>query len=399
MKKIILSVAVAAMALTTTASALEDIKVNGQAKLWYETNDKGNGLFDQDQASGEVVFKLGMTGKQGDVGFGATIYQTSSMGLEGSLVTGTRTSTTNVQGNGDMFTGEAYVTAPAGANTTLKIGKQELNTPFVFTEKWNAMPITYNAAVAVYKADDLTVVGAYVGQTSGDTTDANADGSADAQWKSAGTPTAMINANGAYTLGGLYKTDGLGVNAWYYTLPGVADAFWVDASTKVAGLNVKAIVASMMPAASGSDATLGFAASVATKVSGVTVFAAASMVGEDGALPLANVGTNFKKTKLPTAGVYTDGVYVAQPGSTAIKVKAVTKIGSTKLIAQFVNNTNSNTWAAGKDKDTTEIDIIAIQKFGDFNVKGILMNRTFADSATATGTDGMHVRAIVSLNF
>lgn len=37
MKKIIVSVAVAAIALSTTASALEDIKVNGQAKVWYET--------------------------------------------------------------------------------------------------------------------------------------------------------------------------------------------------------------------------------------------------------------------------------------------------------------------------------------------------------------------------
>ena len=396
MKKIILSVAVAAMALTTTASALEDIKVNGQAKLWYETNDKGNGLFDQDQASGEVVFKLGMTGKQGDVGFGTTVYQSSTMGLETSIVSGVRTNTTHLSNDannsngGQAFVGEAYVTAPMGSDTTLKFGKQELNTPLAFTEKWNATPNTFNAAVAINQSiDNLTLIGAYVGQDNA--TDWKVDGEVSNAYTGAGATLAFA---------GLYKTDSLALNAWYYSLESVASAIWIDAGVKVAGMNVKGYFSTITPDADGADATMALAASVSTEVSGVTLFGAFSTVTDDAGLAFSNTSTDGKKTKLPTAGVYTDGLYVAMPGATAMKVKAVTKIGSTKLIAQLVNNTNS----LNDLQDTMEIDVIAIQKVGDFNVKGILMNRTFANTdvqiaPTKTNVDAMHVRVIVSLNF
>lgn len=398
MKKIILSVAVAAMALTTTASALEDIKVNGQAKLWYETSDAAAGdLFTQGQSSGEVVFKLGMTGKQGDVGFGATVYQTSTMGLETSLVANARTNTSNIgtatSANGytntntqagQMYTGEAYVTAPAGSSTTLKIGKQELNTPLAFTEKWNATPNTFNAAVAVNKSiDNLTIIGAYVGQDNA--TNFKADGE---------VSNAFTGTGATIALAGLYKTDSLAVNAWYYGLEGTATALWLDAGVKVAGMNVKGYFSTITPHDStGLDATTAIAASVATKVGGVSLSGAFSTIGDDNGLAFANVSTGFKKTKLPTAAIYLDGLAVAQPGATSMKVKAVTKISDTKIIAQLVSCANDNGVLAGGTSGS-EIDLIAVTKLGDFNVKGIIMQRSFevADSQ-------MHVRAIVSLNF
>ena len=413
MKKIIVSAAVAALALTTTASALEDIKVNGQAKIWYETNDKGEGLFNKDMASGEVVFKLGMTGKQGNVGFGTTVYQTSTMGLEGSLVSGVRTNTTHLSnttadvvdttdtdtnvstttvqtsnGNGgQMFTGEAYITAPI-AGATLKLGKQELDTPLAFTERWNAVPNTFNAAVGIIPAtSNLTVVAAYVGQDNA--TSWKADGEVTNNYMGAGATT--------FALAGLFKTDAIGVNVWAYSIAKTATAFWADASLKAGPVAVKAIVASMMPAANGADNTTAYALSAGAKAAGWNISLAASQVSEDGVLPVANTSTGFKKTKLPTAGVYTDGVYVAQMGSTAVKVKAAGKIGSTGIAFQAVNNTNSITASAAKE--TTEIDLIVSQKLGDFNIKGIILNRSFADSATDTAAGGNHIRLITSINF
>ena len=409
MKKIILSVAVAAMALSTTASALEDIKVSGSTKVWYETNNAGdNEILNKDNASAEVVFKLGMTGKQGDVSFGAEVTQGSTMGLENELVSGVRTSTTNLTGptatttgvdsdgdpitttttvngtnNGDMYVSKAHIVAPVVADTIVKLGRQELNTPFAFTEKWNAQQNNFDAAVFVNNSvSDLTIIGAYVGQT-------NTAGSFKA--------TQEFNQlfNGAFAAGALYKTDAIAANVWAYELPSVAKAFWADAGMKVGPVAAKVYVASMMPAACGEDNTLGFALSGAMKMDGIKLFAAASMVGEDGTLALANTATGFKKTKLPTAGVYTDGVYIAQPGSTAIKLKAATKLGSTGVLAQIINNTNSNNDA----KDTMEIDVIASQKVGVFNLKGILMHRMFADDATDTASGGQHVRVIASVKF
>ena len=396
MRKIILSAAVAVMALSTTASALEDIKVNGQAKLWYESNNKGDSsILNKDGAIGSVIFKLGVTGKQGNVGFGATLYQGSTMGLENLLVSNvTTTDTTNFvgTGNGEMYTGEAYITAPI-AGATLKFGKQELDTPLVFTERWSPTPNSFNAAVAIVPAtDNLTVVAAYVGQDNTGASTAGPD-----SFAVEGEVSRQLNSHGAYTIGGLYKNDGLAVNAWAYALPTVANAIWIDAAMTIANVNVKAYAASMMPAADGADDTTAFALSAAGKAAGIKLFAAASTVSEDGALAVANVST-WKKTKLPTMAVYLDGRSVAAPGATSIKLKAATKVAGTGLALQGVMVNNDNgvlTDVVGNAGDSaTEIDLIATKKIGDINLKGIIMHRD-QDDVDAQ----QHFRVIASVNF
>ena len=377
MKKIILSVAAATMALTTAAAALEDIKVNGQAKLWYETNDAGtNDMFDQGASSGEVVFKLGMTGKQGNVGFGTTIYETSTMGLENNLVSATRTNTAN----GDMYVGEAYITIPAGAKTMLKIGKQELDTPLAFSERWNATPNTFNAAVAINNSfDNLTLVGAYVGQDSNPT-----------NFKSSGTPNNTV-FDTVLAAAALYKNDAIAANVWYYQLRSTAKALWIDATVKAGPAAITGYYATMMPEASvAPQDTDAYAVKVAGKVSGVKLMAAYSAVSDDNGLPVANTATGFKKTKLPTAGVYTDGLYVAQNDSTAYKVKAAGKLGSTGLALQYIDNDNDKNVAL----NTQEIDLIITQKVADVNFKAILMNRDHDNKS-----DQNHIRVIASVNF
>lgn len=406
MRKIILSVAVAAMALSTTASALEDIKVNGQAKLWYETDNAGvtttthtGDLFNKKDASGEVVFKLGMTGKQGNVGFGTTVYQSSSMGFEGEAISnptplgvriGTRTNTTD----GDMFVGEAYVTAPMGAGTTLKFGKQELNTPYLFTESWNAIPNTFNAAVVTNKSvKDLTLLGMYIGQDNAATF--KVDGEVN---------QAMFG--GAYVAGALYKNPSFDVNAWYTRISDVAiptfdtiNALWLDAGVKVANINLRGYAALVSADANAAEDVNMFALSAGTKVSTFDLFAAASTVsdidaGHNGHGP-SNFSTGGKKSSMPTEGVYTDGVYVAQPDSVAVKAKVSTKFGSTGVALQAVNNTNDSVAA----KETTEVDLFLTDKFGDFSTTAILMNRSFDDNAADDAAGGVYVRFIVALNF
>lgn len=446
MKKIILSVAVATMALSTVASALEDIKVSGQAKLWYETsdtlgttagtvNEKTGNLFDTEQSTGEVVFKLGMTGKQGNVGAGVTIYQSSTMGLEGVVVGGARSgvpsgvpvpAAANSTVNSGPYLGEAYITAPLIASTILKFGKQELNTPLAFTETWNAAPNTFNAAVLVNNSvDNLTLIGAYVGQ-----------GNGQGSFGTNGIDGSFSNSQffgTAYAVAGLYKSDAFAANLWAYQINNVGgaltlggngstalytggdsvNAVWADASVKAGVVNVTgtaAVVTTDSDAPTGAnvnhigDTTSAFALSADTKVSEVTLFAAASTVSE-GQVGVANTATGGKKSKLPTEAVYTDGLYVAQPGSTAFKLKASGKLGTTGLALQGVMNTNSDDdrfIAAGyvdNQKNTTEVDLIISQKLGDFDLKGILMNRSFEDSKMDDQQGGNYVRVIASVNF
>lgn len=397
MKKIIVSAAVAAMALSTTASALEDIKVSGQAKLWYETNNKANNdMFHKGPSSAEVVFKAGFTGKQGNVGFGAELTQGSTMGVEGNIVSDVRTSANNLDnqdGTGDMYVSKAYFTAPVAPDTIIKMGRQELNTPFAFTEKWNAQQNNFDALVAINSSiTNLTVIGAFVGQT-------NTNGS----FKATQEFNQMFG--GAYAVGALYKDDMLAINGWAYDVKDVGGkatlAFWADASVAVAGANIKGIVAMMAPNSDAdlgqvgdAESTTGFALAADYTISGWNLMAAGSMVGE-GTLALGNVATGFKKTQLPTAGVYTDGLYVAQPESTAFKLKASGKLGTTGLALQGVMNDND----VRDDLKTTEVDLIISQKLGDFDLKGILMHRMFDDDATDDTTGGQYVRVIASVNF
>jgi len=397
MKKIILSVAAATMAFSTSAAALEDIKVNGQAKVWYETNNQDkNELFSKNTTattagsfgtSGEVVFKLGMTGKQGNVGFGATVYQTSTMGLETTLVAGARTNTNGVTaGNGEMFTGEMYVTVPVGAKTLLKVGKQELDTPLAFTERWNAVPNTFNAAVAINNSiDNLTLIGAYVGQDNATT------------WRVNGEVTQNYLNTSVYAAAALYKAGGITANLWFYDLNSIANAYWLDVAGSVAGVNLKAYAAYINPNNGSNNETKAYALSASTKVSGVNLFGAVSKVNDQAGVAVANTSTGGKKTKLPTAGVYTDGVYVAQAGSKAIKLKASGKLGTTGLALQFVDN--SNGIAASTALETSEIDLIISQKVGDVNLKAILMDRSFDNNTIDSNIGAQHVRVIASVNF
>jgi len=397
MKKIILSVAVAAMALSTTASALEDIKVSGQAKLWYETSDtdtlaggNANGgdqdLFHKDSSGADIVFKLGMTGKQGNVGFGAEMTQVSTMGLENVLVSTTRN---DEGGNPAAYVSKAYFTAPI-AGATLKMGRQELNTPLLYTEKWNAVQNNFDAAVVIVPATaDLTIIAAYAGQTN--------NGDVGPAWK-AGANFNQIGTQGSYALGAMYKTDDVGVNVWAYEVSGLASAVWADAALKAGPVAVKAYAGIVMPNGSGTgagDDTTGFALSAGMKTGPVNLFVAGSMMLEDGSIALANFATGGKKTKLPTAGVYTDGVYIAQPDSVAVKLKASGKLGSTGLALQAVMNTNDTT----ASKETTEVDLIISQKLGDFKLKGILMHRSFDLDALDDTNGGIHARVIASVNF
>ena len=454
MKKIILSVAVATMALSTTASALEDIKVSGQAKLWYETQDAGSytelggekadkSFFDTRSSTGEVVFKLGMTGKQGNVGFGTTMYQSSTMGLEGTVVSGTRTSNFwNQPGeNGNIkkinsnpaYVGEAYITAPIAGNNLLKFGKQEIDTPMAFTERWNATPNTFNAAVLVNKSlKNTTLIAAYVGQGNGGT---------GTGWKTDGEVDNKMHG-GAYSLAALVKTKTFGLNFWAYRINNVGgrlsqdngatlvytggnsiDAYWLDATITSGTTDLTAYLATISSGADAAtpdggidflndeknhvgDSTTAYALSAKVKAGPLNIFVAGSSVGE-GQYAVANAATGFKKTKLPTAGVYTDGKFVALGGSTALKVKVSGKAGSTGIAFQVVNNTNSDDKRFGVDegkavdnkKDTTEMDLIVSQKLGDFNLKAMIINRAFGNDALDKKSGGTHFRLITSVNF
>jgi len=387
--------AIVAVGMVSVASADVTTNISGNAKLYYETIDidGGNGgLFEQKAATtGQALISVGSQGKLSDaMGYGVEYTAIDTLGLENNLVSGVRVANAGSDALDTVhYASKAFITYKMG-KTTAKIGRQYLNTPLAFTEKWNIAPNSFDAAVLINSdIENVTLIGAYVGRGNG-------------KFGSVVAPSGDFStyvADGAYAAGALIKPmKDLGVNAWYYNVQKVADAMWLDANYNVAGVKLGAVYAQMMPKASGADDTTGFALKAGSKVGPVSLFAAYSSIGEDGSIPIANTATGFKKTKLPTAGIYSDGTIVAQPGSDTFKIKASAPAGPVKLIGQFVSTTND----INKAKEVDELDLIVASKVAGLDVKAIYMQRTFdnnAKSGSLGNSDHQNIRVIVSHKF
>jgi hypothetical protein len=461
MKKIILSAVVASMALTTAASAIENVKANGMAKLIYQATDNatvaGDSLFNKTSNNGQVGLHVGMSADLSTNLSGAfEVQAVSTLGLENSLVSGvmatgrnlpgytsrststststggiitttnTTTTTTGPEAATDdqFWISQAYLTYKM-ANTVAKVGLQELNTPLAFTEKWNVVNNTFQA-IALVNNDikDVTLVGAYVGKS-------NAAGGGQTVGYD-GKFNSFLD--GAYAAGAVAKVGGINAQAWFYNVqlasaaPGVGEAsditaYWLEADTKVAGIFLGAQYAGTDYDGSAGQSLNAFALKVGGDIAGVHLFAAYSQVDD-----VADTGTSFDsvgfanvatgdKTKLytGTASIYADGATVANEDTTAWKIGAKTKIADIALAANYTNleygrNATSTNVTAGVQSGAAAVtadgyawDISAGTKVGPVDLKAIYteynVDRNNATAATTRAADLSTLRLIASAKF
>jgi len=439
--------AIAVLGLSSNIFASENkITYNpfGSAKLYYETVDADNSdndLFSSGSASGGALVSGGLTGKINSCfGYGFEAMAVDTLGLENNLVTKTR------MGAGinrdildtQFWFPQAYITyhpCDMGTNTTFKIGRQYLDTPLAFTERWNLAPNSFDAIVALNQdIVNTTLVAAYVGRgngrwgavTNGDKfqdygvgVDSDITG-ATAQASTLHNVPMLGKKGGAYTLGVITNLlDGtLPISVWGYNVQSVANALWADAGYKLNlgdGMKVDlgAQYGTVMPDADGVDDTSGFGVKLGGNMSladmnfGLSV--AYSDVDDDGAIALANTATlktygfggitGGKKTKLYTADIYTDGSHVAIPGSEAYRVKATTKLnGIGALAIAYTHNENSRF----NNLDVDEIDTILSSNIlpGGLNTKLIYMVRDYdQNDKDGKSRDSNHLRLILSKKF
>jgi hypothetical protein len=417
--------ALAVVGFSSSALALDLSGVTAKpyvkTKLYYETIDKdgaNNDLFSQASASGQALLTTGITGALDSCwGYGFEYNIADTLGLENNVVSDTRMgwglghNDRILDGRLDTqhWASQAYVAySPCNtilSNTTFKIGRQFLDTPFAFTEKWNLAPNSFDAIVALNQdIKNVTLVGAYVGKGNGQFARVtNGD-----RFTSYLDDSFAASGHGTYAVGAMTNlVAGMPINAWYYNVGNVADALWADASYNLkiaddmsAGLGFQ--FGQMMPDDSAKEDTTGYAAKIGGKVGMFNVMAAYSTVDEaKGGLPLANTATGFKKTKLYTAGIYTDGTGVARPGSDAMKVKASAKVdGIGKFIAQYVTCENDDKAAM---HNVDEMDFIYATKLAGIGVKAIYINRDVTEGekpgAKGFAMDTDHFRMILSKNF
>ena len=269
---------VAALLIGSSAFALENTKVSGDAKLFYSTSDQGKADFlDKTGAMGQAAFGLGLTTDLMDgISASAHITALTTLGLQGQLVNNVWEATNGVDDS--WWVDQAWISKTV-ANTTAKVGRMELDTPYVFTEKWSIAENTFGAAVVVNTdVPNTTLVGAYVGQGNGSTLLGlgNANGAAGVvgKFNKNGTTNFSQFFSGAYAAGAINKSwEPLTAQAWYFDATHAATAYWLQADLDASSLGVEGLTVGLQY----TDLTLS--KSLTTKPSDESNDAFAMMVG------------------------------------------------------------------------------------------------------------------------
>ncbi|HEX5711022.1 MAG TPA: porin [Sulfuricurvum sp.] len=443
---------VAAMVMGASAFAIDNVKVSGDAKVFYSTNDADttnpitgnfdNDLFSKGTSAADTALRIGVTGDLlKGVSFGATGYAISTLGLENNLVDATwsgahaaRTGTGAGYAEVDdqAWMGELWIAATAG-KTTAKVGRMELDTPLAFSEKWSIVPNTFDAAVVINQdIPDTTLIGAWVGKGNG----TNAVGGLGLGTDNESTldsiglavDRGVVGANANFTTfanGGAYAVAAINnsfkpltAQAWYYNVANIADAYWLQADIDcqlVKGVKIGAQYANMDTKGalntflvnntmSTSDSSayafkLGYEGIENLKVS-----AAYSDADNDGVLHIANVATNNlgnAQSKLYTEAAWggSNYGYVSAPGAESWNAKASYDM---KDVAKFcASYTSVDNDIVGSTHNLDEIALSVSKSFGPLDAKLAYISTDADDQNNADGTAAQYntVNAYLTLNF
>ena len=431
MKLTKMSLVAALLVAGTSAFAIDNVKVSGDAKLYYSTSDyeskDNNGaiqdqtdIFNRNGAAAQVAFDLGITADLvKNVSTGIKFTVTDTLGLENNLVSGTWSGpiawddlgTNDAAGAAttQYWVSEAWVAATAG-KTTGKIGRMELDTPLAFSEKWNIVENTFGAVVVLNQdIPDTTLVGAYVGQSNGS---GSAGGFATVASAGPGDSpfTGYTTYNNALTALGFDKAGGSGayaagvvnnswkpltVQGWYYNVVEVADAFWLQADLNYDGVLFGAQYTEMDPKSTiRLDNGTGFTPTDVSSLNLKTSKAYALLLGyemknvgtlkvsysstdDEGALTIQNTATG-SQTKLYTEAWWNYGI-VGLSGTDAITVYAEGNVAD--IVDVFAQYTNAKVQPKGMQEDElNEFTLGATKSFGALDAQ---LAYIYADMSTA----------------
>jgi imipenem/basic amino acid-specific outer membrane pore len=432
---------VAAMVMGASAFALDNVKVSGDAKLYYGTNNAGSAdLFDRGDvftnltkgsgAYADTALRLGATGDLlKGVSFGVTGYAVSTLGLEKNLVSNSFSGAHNYRlaGNGTVteanvngaqvddtaWIGELWMAATMG-KTTVKAGRMEIDTPLVFTEKWNIVPNTFEAAVAINQdLPETTLVAAWIGKHNGTLL---TDGVLGKQGGTTGfgDPVGVVatgagfstfGLEGAYAVGAVNNSfKPLTAQAWYYNVQDVADAYWLQGDidcSLVKGVKIGAQYSEMSPKGTGvavagtQDDSSAYAFKLGYEgIENLKLSAAYSEVDNKGGLEIANVATEFGQSKLYTEAMWNFG-YISAIGAESYNLKASYDIKDVaKVCVSYTDAENDHTVA--KD-DMKEIALSASRSFGPLDARLAYISTDADDQNNGKRFDT--VNAYLTLNF
>jgi hypothetical protein len=440
MKLVKMSLA-AAMLMGVSAYAVENVKISGDANVFYATADAGDGdLFDKNAAAADTSVNLDVSADLTDgISAGASYTMISTLGLENNFVSGvwagSHTAVTSGSRygleveNASWFT-EAWVAATLG-KTTAKIGRMELDTPLAFTETWSIEKNTFEAAVLLNQdLPDTTLVAAWVG-----------NGNGTEQFGDPSFPTGGTNWSNVYSLGAAvggyvnadgefttYGTDGayafgivnnsfkpLTVQAWYYDVTRAAQAYWLQADLNIEGIMLGGQYANVdagdlddnkFNGALGLEDNGVYAVMAGYSTDMFTIKAAYSSVDDsDGVGAGWNTATNTytAQSKLYTEAWWNYG-YVGAVNASTFNITATATIAGFDLGAYYTSVTdakhgilNQNSPLDVTEYDMNELTITAGTSFGPLDATLAYIN-TDAEDQNEGDAYNM-VQAYLTLNF
>ena len=422
---------VAVMALGTSAFAMEDIKVDGEAKLWYQTSEfsaasrtfgnpttSDQDMFDNGSNSVALTaLKLGASAKLLQNVTGAVkVTAISTLGLENNLVGTTPAARYSATGAGSTVTGPNAGPNAGAANDQswvevlnlkyaqkefdVAIGRMALQTPLAFTETWNVVDNTFEGAVAhAYILPDTVLAAAWVGKDNGSAagnTTVNYDGG-----------FSNFANSGAYAFGAINKSlPNTTAQAWYYNVDAMADAYWLQADTKLFGmLSLGGQYANMAPKAAGASDTSIFALKGAVDVAGVNLYAAFSSAGKGTTTNFSNVATGDKSMIYTALGsIYMDGEFTTRSDTDAFKIGASTKLIPGVDLAASYGESSTGTNAGQSSAlivadDRSAWDVVANTKVGALGLTAIYTQYSIDSTVNTSDLDIDTLRIIASLKF
>lgn len=225
--------------------AFKEGKVSGNLRAHYNDWDYG-------VATDQSAFALGgllkaETGPLGWAKFGLGYYTAQDLDTNNS----NPAKVDGRMGSELEVLGEAYV-ALSGADTTLTLGRQKINTPFANPGDAFIIPVLFEGTSVSNKSiSNLTLDASYL------TTFKNRNSEEFVDVGSFNTGrfgVASQETSGTLILGASYKADGLGLQAWYYQFADLFDSTYLQASYNFAGSDtIKPFVEAQM----GSQSDIG----------------------------------------------------------------------------------------------------------------------------------------------
>ena len=367
---------IAALAVTTAMAG--DAKISGDAKVFYGTDDSGtNDFFEQGGSFGDAAVSLDYTREVKDgVTLNLGVTGISTLGLESDLVSNTWINHGPTVVNDVVWLDTANMVLNMG-KTTAVVGRQELDTPFFRSEKWNIAANTFDAAVLVNSnIPETTLVGAWVGRGNGtgggqtvNLQDQNFGGGL------RGFAASLTNgvANPAYAAGVINKSiPNTTVQAWGYRIPRVATAQWVQAdiaATKEVsvGLQYAGTDTHVGSAPAGQGSAYAYATKVGYAAGPLSASAAYSNAsnGNTG-VEISNIATGHARgseSNLYTEAYWNYGI-VGQRGAEAFAGDVAYDMGAAQVGVRYVDSHGSQ---AQGSNDLQEASLTLSTKVGPLN--------------------------------